>query len=42
MKFNSLEELKQFVVAEKIANYEKQQEVNQKLFATLKKGATNA
>jgi hypothetical protein len=35
--FKSLDELKQFVIAEKIANYEKQNEVSQKLFATLKK-----
>lgn len=35
--FKSLDELKQFVIAEKIANYEKQKEVSQKLFATLKK-----
>ena len=38
MKFNSLQELKDFVVAEKIANYEKQKEISEKLFATLKKG----
>jgi hypothetical protein len=35
--FKSLDELKQFVISEKIANYEKQKEVSQKLFATLKK-----
>jgi hypothetical protein len=38
MKFNSLDELKNFVISEKIANYEKQKEVSEKLFATLKKG----
>lgn len=36
-KFKSLDELKNFVISEKIANYEKQKEVSQKLFATLKK-----
>ena len=36
--FKSLDELKQFVISEKISNYEKQKEVNAKLFASLKKG----
>lgn len=36
-KFTSLEELKNFVIAEKIANFEKQKEISNKLFATLKK-----
>lgn len=35
--FKSLDELKQFVISEKIANYEKQKEVSKKLFATLEK-----
>ena len=35
--FKSLDELKSFVISEKIANYEKQKEINAKLFATLKK-----
>ena len=35
--FKSLEELKQFVIAEKIANYENQKAIENKLFATLKK-----
>jgi len=39
-KFTSLEELKNFVIAEKIANFEKQKEIENKLFASLqKKGA---
>jgi len=37
MKFNSLEELKQFVIAEKIAQFENQKAIENKLFATLKK-----
>jgi len=34
-KFTSLEELKNFVIAEKIANYEKQKQIENKLFASL-------
>jgi hypothetical protein len=36
-KFKSLEELKQFVIAEKIAQFENQKAIENKLFATLKK-----
>lgn len=36
-KFTSLEELKNFVIAEKIANYEKQKQIENKLFASLAK-----
>ena len=36
-KFKSLYELKNFVVAQKIAEYKRQQEISNKLFATLKK-----
>jgi hypothetical protein len=35
--FKSLEELKQFVIAEKIAKFENQKAIENKLFATLKK-----
>lgn len=37
-KFASLEDLKNFVIAEKIANFEKQKKAEQALFASLKKG----
>lgn len=39
--FKSLDELKQFVLAEKIAQFEKQKEVEQKLFASLQKKGNN-
>jgi len=39
--FKSLDELKQFVIAEKIAQFEKQKLVEQKLFASLQKKGKN-
>jgi hypothetical protein len=36
-KFSSLDELKQFVIAQQIAEFEKQKKVEQALFASLQK-----
>jgi hypothetical protein len=38
MKFTSLEDLKNFVITQKISEYEKQKEIEKKFIATLKKG----